>query len=61
MFLILVTFQIINSKTIGDILEHKKCYQYGGKTLVPMAKHSVSEYSIVLESAGIRWLKCSIV
>ena len=45
MFLRLVTSQIINLKTIGDVLELRKCYQCGGETLVLAVKYSVSDAS----------------
>lgn len=34
MFLILITFQIVNFKTIRGVLVLRKCYQCGGETLV---------------------------
>ena len=33
MFLIPITFQIADLKTIEDVLEPRKCYQCGGETL----------------------------
>ena len=43
MFLLLITFRIINFKMIRDVFVLRKCYQCGGEleTLVgPVVKHS---------------------
>ena len=47
MFLILITSQIVNLKTIENVLELRKCYQCGGETLDPVVKHSVSDSTVV--------------
>jgi hypothetical protein len=59
MFLILITSQIVNLKTIEDVLELRKCYQCGGETLDPVVKHPVSdsmddEYSSMNAHVNIR-------
>jgi hypothetical protein len=38
----LITPQIVNLKTFGDVLGLRKCYQCSGETLDPVVKHSVS-------------------
>ena len=43
MFVILITSQIVNLKTIGDVLVFRQCYQCGGETLGPVVKHSVHD------------------
>ena len=43
MFLIFITFQIVNLKTIGDVLGFRKCYQCDGETDPVKHWHSVSD------------------
>ena len=54
MFLILIISQIVNLKTIWDVLGLKKCYQCGGETLDPVVKHSVSDSRPLLKKLHIQ-------
>ena len=49
MFLIPITSQIVNLKTIGNVLGLRKCYQCGGETLDPVVKHLVSDSTVMNE------------
>ena len=46
MFSLLITFQIINLKMIGDVFVLRKCYRCGGETLGPVVKHSVRDNNL---------------
>ena len=56
MFLILIISQIVNLKTIWDVLGLKKCYQCGGETLDPVVKHSVSDSNGAKRVLATPWL-----
>ena len=45
-FSILITSQIVNLKTIRDVLVLRQCYQCGGETLGPVVKHSVCDSTV---------------
>ena len=56
MFVILITSQIVNLKTIGDVLAFRKCYQCGNETLGPVVKHSVRDSRDKVQQSRIKLL-----